>query len=83
MVEMVRKEDLEVGEYERLVYPSVFDYLTRGNDPDEQHYYKADNGDVWEMSYFGKEKSEELVKRMNALEYLSKKINMAEVLGIL
>lgn len=83
MIEEVRREDLLVGEYERLVYPSVFDYLIMNNKPTKQEYYRTDDGNVWEISHFENEKSEELGKRMSVLEYLSKKINLAEALGAL
>lgn len=83
MIEKVKKEDLSVGEYERLVYPSVYDYLTKGNKPSNQHYYRTDDGNVWEVSCFDNEKSSELGRRLDVLEYLSKKINIAEALGVI
>ena len=65
------------------VYPSVFDYLTKHNKPTKQDYYITDDEEIWEISYFENESKSEFDKRMNALEYLSKKINLAEALGVI
>lgn len=40
-------------------------------------------GEVWEISHFENEKSEEFSKRMDALEYLSNKLDPAEAFGVL
>lgn len=79
----IKREDLTIGEHERLVYPSVFNYLTRNNKPTRQEYYRTDDGEVWEISHFEGEKSEELGKRMDALEYLNNKLDLAEAFGVL
>lgn len=83
MIKKVKREDLTVGEHERLIYPSVFNYLTRSNQPTSQEYYRTDDGEVWEVSHFENEKSEEFGKRMDTLEYLSNKLDLAEAFGVL
>lgn len=40
----IKREDLTIGEHERLIYPSVFTYLTRNNKPTRQEYYRTDDG---------------------------------------
>lgn len=83
VMKKIKREDLTIGEHERLLYPSVFNYLTRNNKPSGQEYYRTDDGEVWEISHFGDEKSEEFGKRMDALEYLSNKLDLAEAFGVL
>lgn len=56
------REDIPVGEYEKLCHKSVYEYLTRNNEPDEQRYYRTDDGELWEISHFENEKSEEFGK---------------------
>lgn len=77
------REDIPVGEYEKLCHKSVYEYLTRNNEPDEQRYYRTDDGELWEISHFENEKSEEFGKRMDVLEYLSNKLDLAEAFGVL
>lgn len=79
----IKREDLTIEEHERLIYPSVFAYLTRNNKPTRQEYYRTDDGKVWEISHFENKKSEEFGKRMDALEYLSNKLDLAEAFGVL
>lgn len=76
------REDIPVGEYEKLCHKSVYEYLTKNNEPDEQRYYRTDDGKLWEENIFLGYKSEELGKRMSVLEYLRKKIDLAEALGV-
>lgn len=83
VMKKIKREDLTIGEHERLIYPSVFTYLTRNNKPTRQEYYRTDDGEVWEISHFENEKSEEFKKRMDALEYLSNKLDLAESFGVL
>lgn len=83
VMEKIKMKDLTIGEHERLIYPSVFNYLTRNNKPTRQEYYRTDDGEVWEISHFEDEKSEEFKKRMDALEYLSNKLDLAEAFGVL
>lgn len=83
VLKKIKREDLTIGEHERLIYPSVFTYLTRNNKPTRQEYYRTDDGEVWEISHFENEKSEEFKKRMDALEYLSNKLDLAESFGVL
>lgn len=77
------REDIPVGEYEKLCHKSVYEYLTRNNEPDEQRYYRTDDGELWEENIFLGRKSKELGKRMSVLEYLRKKLDLAEALDVL
>lgn len=77
------REDIPVGEYEKLCHKSVYEYLTRNNEPDEQRYYRTDDGELWEENIFLGRKSEELGERMSVLEYLRKKLDLAESFGVL
>lgn len=78
----LNREEIPVREYEKLKHKSVYEYLTKNNEPDEQSYYRTDDGELWEESVFYGSKSEEFGKRMSALEYLEKKVNLVEALGI-
>ena len=76
----IKREDILLGEYEKLYCRNVYEYLTRNNKPQEQKYYRTDDGELWEISYFhGKESK--FAERLSALEYLQKKIDIAEALG--
>lgn len=74
----LEKEDIPLGEYEKLYCRNVYEYLTRNNKPQEQKYYRTDDGKLWEISYFH---GKEFAERLSALEYLQKKIDIAEALG--
>lgn len=76
------KEDISLAEYEKLYCRNVYEYLTRNNKPHEQKYYRTDDGELWEVSYFYGKESKEFAERLSALEYLQKKIDIAESLGI-
>lgn len=76
------KEDISLAEYEKLYCRNVYEYLTRNNKPHEQKYYRTDDGELWEVSYFYGKESKEFAERLSALEYLEKKIDIAESLGI-
>ena len=78
----LNRAEIPIGEYEKLRHKSAYEYLTRNNEPNEQRYYRTDEGQLWEVSIFDGEKSEELEKRMSVLEYLQKKIDLAEVLDV-
>lgn len=77
------RDQVPLREYEKLSHKSVYEYLTRDNEPDEQKYYRTDDGEVWGISHFENEKSEEFGKRMDTLEYLGNKLDLAEALGVL
>ena len=66
----IKREDILLGEYEKLYCRNVYEYLTRNNKPQEQKYYRTDDGE-----------SKEFAERLSALEYLQKKIDIAEALG--
>lgn len=78
----LEKEDISLAEYEKLYCRNVHEYLTRNNKPHEQKYYRTDDGELWEVSYFYGKESKEFAERLSALEYLEKKIDIAESLGI-
>lgn len=82
-IQELSREDIPVGEYEKLCHKSVYEYLTRNNEPDEQRYYRTDDGELWEENIFLGRKSEELGERMSVLEYLRKKLDLAESFGVL
>ena len=42
---------------------------------------RTDDGELWEISYFHGKESKEFAERLSALEYLQKKIDIAEALG--
>lgn len=77
----LEKEDIPLGEYEKLYCRNVYEYLTRNNKPQEQKYYRTDDGKLWEISYFHGKESKEFAERLSALEYLQKKIDIAGALG--
>lgn len=77
----IKREDIPLGEYEKLYCRNVYEYLTRNNKPQEQKYYRTDDGELWEISYFHGKESKEFTERLSVLEYLKKKIDIAEALG--
>lgn len=81
-MQVLNRAEIPIEEHEKLCHKSLYEYLTKDNKPDEQRYYRTDEGELWEVSIFDGEKSEEFVQRMSALEYLQKKINLAESPGV-
>ena len=77
----LEKEDIPLRKYEKLYCRNVYEYLTRNNKPQEQKYYRTDDGELWEISYFHEKESKEFAERLSALENLQKKIDIAEALG--
>lgn len=78
----LNRDQIPLGEYEKLCHKSVYEYLIKDNEPDEQKYYRTDDGNLWEESFFYGGKSNEFDKRISVLEYLQNKIDLAEALGI-
>lgn len=77
----IKRADISLGEYEKLYCRNVYEYLTRNNKPQEQKYYRTNDGELWEISCFHGKESKEFAERLSALEYLQKKIDIAEALG--
>ena len=48
----IKREDILLGEYEKLYCRNVYEYLTRNNKPQEQKYYRTDDGELRRLVIF-------------------------------
>ena len=48
----LEKEDIPLGEYEKLYCRNVYEYLTRNNKPQEQKYYRTEDGGSGKLVIF-------------------------------
>lgn len=82
-VQKLTREELADEEYESLLYPKLYSFLTDGIEPSEEFYLRDEEiGFVVGVTIFDSDQCKKFHQKMSALEWLGKRLDIRSALGV-